>query len=263
MKRFGERHVTKNINELPGHDYVWSLNYIRDYQDINKVEVIADISCGTGSGSFFISKQIEKNVIGVDYSIGALKHAKNLFKNHEFYPNFVAMDCHFLAFKNNSIDIIISIGTIEHLQHVNLFLKETKRVLKENGLLIITTPNKNFSSPGLKKPVNLYHIKEYSLSELKDILNKFYQKFEIYGLQLDCDSLNRIKTYRRGFRYRLGIRIGQLEIFRKIFRFIPNRLKHILAGVPTITRSYDNYSPSQNNLDNSAQFNVIIKNSKI
>lgn len=263
MKGFGERHVIKNINELPGNDYVWSLNYIRDYQDINKVEVIVDIACGTGSGSFFISKQIKKKVTGVDYSYGALKYAKHFFKNHEFCPNFVTMDCHFLAFKNNSIDIIISSGTIEHLQHVNLFLKETKRVLKENGLLIVMTPNKKFASPGLKKPVSLFHIKEYTLSELRDILNKFYQKFEIYGLQLDCDSLNRIKTYRRGFRYRLGIRIGQLEIFRKIFRLIPNRLQHILAGVPTITRSYDNFSLSQINLDNSAEFYGVIKNSKI
>ena len=42
-------------------------------------------------------------------------------------------------------DVIVSFETIEHVDNGEKVFSEFNRVLKDNGLLIISTPNKNIS----------------------------------------------------------------------------------------------------------------------
>lgn len=46
-----------------------------------------------------------------------------------------------LNYKENMFDCVISGEVLEHLENPSKFLKEIKRILKNNGKLIITTPN--------------------------------------------------------------------------------------------------------------------------
>ena len=50
------------------------------------------------------------------------------------------------------------------------------KALKIDGLLLISTPNRKITSPNAKtikdKPENEYHIREYTLGEFKDLVNK-------------------------------------------------------------------------------------------
>lgn len=46
-----------------------------------------------------------------------------------------------LPFEDNSIDTIISCNLIEHLENPLNFLKECRRIIKEDGKIIIITPN--------------------------------------------------------------------------------------------------------------------------
>jgi SAM-dependent methyltransferase len=49
-----------------------------------------------------------------------------------------------LPFKNNSVDTIVLGGVIEHLENPILALREMNRVLKEDGVLLMETPNPYF-----------------------------------------------------------------------------------------------------------------------
>jgi SAM-dependent methyltransferase len=62
----------------------------------------------------------------------------NINKHHG--PNIIA-DANNLPIKNNSVDIITSFDMIEHLYDPEKFLEEARRVLKDDGLLIVATPN--------------------------------------------------------------------------------------------------------------------------
>ncbi len=57
--------------------------------------------------------------------------------------NYVKADAQAMPFKNEAFDCIVAGELIEHLEKPELFVQEAKRVLKEGGTLIITTPNKN------------------------------------------------------------------------------------------------------------------------
>ncbi|HSI21120.1 MAG TPA: methyltransferase domain-containing protein [Verrucomicrobiae bacterium] len=57
----------------------------------------------------------------------------------------IAGDLQHLALKDNSIDCILCIETVEHIRDLSSYAKEILRVLKPGGKIYITTPNKSGS----------------------------------------------------------------------------------------------------------------------
>lgn len=74
---------------------------------------------------------------GVDISKNAVKKSK---KKYPHYSYQVA-DAQNLPFKDNMFDCVVCSEVIEHLPNDGLFVNEASRILKPNGILILTTPN--------------------------------------------------------------------------------------------------------------------------
>ena len=70
----------------------------------------------------------------------------------------------------NSIDFVVTFQVIEHIEDDNYFLKEIYRVLKPGVKLLLTTPNKLMS---LSR--NPWHIREYSPTEMKNIIRSQHE----------------------------------------------------------------------------------------
>ena len=83
--------------------------------------------------SLFPNYYLRGEVIGVDITIPD-KKPRN-------YSSMIKADICKLPFKDNSIDTIILGGIIEHLENPMAALREVNRVLKQNGILLIETPN--------------------------------------------------------------------------------------------------------------------------
>lgn len=82
-----------------------------------------------------------------------------------------------LPLADNSFDFVISFQVIEHIQDDRLFLREINRVLKPGGKFIVTTPNKPMSLTR-----NPWHIREYTISELKDLMDVYFRQVETKGV---------------------------------------------------------------------------------
>lgn len=95
---------------------------------------VLDIGCGAGSIS---SPLIQKGVIvyGMDIMHEAAKRALNKGISVSLG------DAHFLPFKDDSFDGIICLDVIEHLFNPYAFMKEVKRVMKDDGYFILEVPN--------------------------------------------------------------------------------------------------------------------------
>jgi 2-polyprenyl-3-methyl-5-hydroxy-6-metoxy-1,4-benzoquinol methylase len=78
---------------------------------------------------------------------------------------------------DNSFDLIISFQVIEHIKKDHYFLQEIKRVLKPDGIFIFTTPNRSMSLTR-----NPWHVREYSLPQMKQLVSTHFDSFEIHGV---------------------------------------------------------------------------------
>lgn len=97
---------------------------------------VMDVGCGSG----LISKDLINDYIvyGVDGNPHAIEYCK---KNHSRGHYFLVDIENTLPFEDYFFDGIIFSETIEHLINPNKTVEELKRVLKKNGVLVITTPN--------------------------------------------------------------------------------------------------------------------------
>lgn len=82
-----------------------------------------------------------------------------------------------LPLPDNSFDFVISFQVIEHIRDDHFFLKEVSRVLKPGGRFIVTTPNKPMSLTR-----NPWHIREYTIDELKNLMQKYFSGVEAKGV---------------------------------------------------------------------------------
>jgi len=96
---------------------------------------ILDIGAGEGSTSFLLSK---KNL--VTSLEPKLERILKIQKSEMIYP--VMADSFAFPFTNSSFDIIILQDVIEHLQISQRFIDELKSMLKDNGIIYLSTPNR-------------------------------------------------------------------------------------------------------------------------
>ncbi len=123
-------------------------------QNINfdKKLKILDVGCGDGFYIHIVSKLGQKiEIIGVDTDDNALRSArKNLPKLKSI--KLIKASILRLPLESESFDIVIISEVLEHLDSDLLGLKEVRRVLKRDGMVLISVPNLNF--PFLWDPVN-------------------------------------------------------------------------------------------------------------
>lgn len=100
---------------------------IRTFTDGIENKKILDVGCG--SGKLITSLSINsKYSIGLDSSHSFKRHLQDSRK-----CDFIRGDCHQSPFKNESFDLIICIGTLEHVMNYEMAIIEMKRILKSNG----------------------------------------------------------------------------------------------------------------------------------
>ena len=142
-----------------------------------KNKVVLDAACGSGYGSYMLSKTA-KSVYGVDISNNALEMATKMYNANNI--TYKKADIRILPYPNNKFDVVVSFETIEHILQGPEFLRECHRVLKPGGLLIISTPNAAVSSPG-GRIQNPYHLVEYLPDEFLNLLWIQFSNAKLYG----------------------------------------------------------------------------------
>jgi ubiquinone/menaquinone biosynthesis C-methylase UbiE len=170
LKDTGERMVP----EYHKGTLIYAEHYTRYLaaKNIIKDKIVLDIACGTGYGSKLISQHARK-VFGVDIDDPTINYAKKHYsgKNIEYKVG----DGQKIPIEDNSIDVVITFETIEHVEDYNLFLKEVKRVLKDDGVVILSTPNDLEFAEG-----NHFHLHEFEYNELMSMLKKYFLFIDPY-----------------------------------------------------------------------------------
>lgn len=150
--------------------YLFASDFIRD-------KLVLDAACGSGFGTFFLAQEA-KEVWGIDQSSEAIAYAKKNYQRDNI--KFYCGDLLNFNLPNNLFDVIVSFHTIEQTSNPKKILDNFFLALKNNGILIISTPNKKIVSPYHHQPIGKFHKFEFYKNELENILSEKFA-IEWYG----------------------------------------------------------------------------------
>lgn len=165
-------------------DWKFSKYLIKNLK-IEKKSLVLDIGSGQGEKIAYL-KDGFKNVVCIDIKFMCVKKLNQ--------SKFLAIqaDAINLPFKNSVFDLVTSFHVIEHLEDYFSFLKEVKRVLKQGGIFIFSTPNckrissllyRFFSFKKIEYPMNPDHKFEFDEDSLLELLGKIkFDHYYIYSI---------------------------------------------------------------------------------
>lgn len=219
---------------------------------------ILDLGCGDGYGTNLIAN-FAISAIGVDINKDIIRMAQKKYIKSNL--RFLVSNVDELGIKGNNIfDIVVAFEIIEHLtvkQQVK-FIKEVKRVIKEDGMFIVSTPNKvKFSEERNYK--NPYHKKEYKKPEFMSFLQNHFKYVSLFGQKIYPASFiwsdNQFKDHECYIEYKI-------TNDKEGFRFNPQQIKNPMMMI-AICSDTSNSNIKESNRLNSVCIDInetLIKN---
>jgi SAM-dependent methyltransferase len=166
---------------VPGtHGEIWIEHWHRYHFASRWVEGkrVLDLACGEGYGAALLARRAA-SVTGVDVSQQAIDHAKRAYAklaNAEFHVG----SCTKIPAPDNSFDVAVSFETIEHIREQEEFLAELARVVKPDGILVISCPNKA-EYTDKRGTQNEFHLKELYREEFGELVRRRFPHAQWYG----------------------------------------------------------------------------------
>jgi len=151
---------------------------------IGKGKKILDLGCRDG---YLTRYYVEGNsVIGVDIDKRALRKCSETLGIEVMWLDINEG----LPFSSNSFDVVVVGEVLEHVFSPDNLLKEIRRVLTSNGMLIGSTPNafhfKNRIRFLIGMPPDTFvdetHIHHFSLRDIKSLLGRYFNDVTIIGI---------------------------------------------------------------------------------
>lgn len=136
------------INRLPS-PYV--KEFIKHFKRVHGIKIL-DLGCGRGRHAVYLAKK-GFEIFAVDASPAALEITKKQAQKHRVKVKTYKADMSSLPFKDCFFDGVVSINVIHHniLPDIERTVLELKRVLKSNGILLMTLLSKKDFRFGLGK----------------------------------------------------------------------------------------------------------------
>ena len=196
---------------------------------------ILEVACGSGMGLGYLSA-VAKSVVGGDIDKKNVDLALTLYKDSSIQVK--EMDAHNLPYEDKSFDVVLLFEALYYLQKPEIFVKEAARIMRDNGILMVCTVNKDWIDFHPSPYTHFY----FSAPELNNLLKPSFPKIAMYGAF--PPQMKGIKPFL----------ISSIKRTAVCFKLIPNSLaaraymKRIFMGPlkpipPRVTDSMAPYAP--------------------
>ena len=159
--------------EVPSQVVAYELT---THKYLRQKDKVLDVGFGLGYGLKIMAEK-DRELSGIDIDRRAVSHAQQLIKEVDQICRVEHYNGRKIPFDDNSFDVVTCIDVIEHVPDYSGLLMEMVRVSKR--LVLLATPNRRpeYTRPD-GKPKNYWHLREWTLEELKRILNQHDFKCE-------------------------------------------------------------------------------------
>jgi SAM-dependent methyltransferase len=211
------------------HRYMWASTLVRGKR-------VLDLASGEGYGANLLAGQASY-VCGVDVDEAAVRHAAEKYARPNLH--FLAGSITAVPLSNNqSFDVILCFEAIEHIEEHDALLSEVKRLLKPEGLFVVSTPNKDVYDAG-GEGSNPFHVKELTFDEFNALLSKHFSSVSYLGQRLHpASSLWPIGRSNGNAIQEFVVERGEVE-FAEILaeKRVPRYFVGIASNTPAIAQS--------------------------
>jgi SAM-dependent methyltransferase len=138
---------------------------------------VLDIGCGAGYGTAELARS-GRSAVGIDIAPEAVAYGRA----HYGLPNlsFVAASATALPFGDSCFDLVTGFEVIEHLFEWRGLLAEARRVLRPEGVFLVSTPNKSYYTESRgAEGANPFHAHEFEFAEFQAALAEFFPCVEV------------------------------------------------------------------------------------
>ena len=181
LHRAGERYVPEIAGEI-------RLEHLHRYliaRELSPNKRVLDIACGEGYGSAMLAS-VASQVIGVDIASEVVAHASQRYARRNL--KFRCGSCEAIPLDDSSVDLVVGFETIEHIDSHDEMMREIKRVLSPDGLLIISSLDRRQYSDALGNR-NPYHKRELDREEFDRLLRTHFSHVAIGGQRVRGGSI--------------------------------------------------------------------------
>ena len=166
------------VTEIPGgcgtreqlermfHRYHFALSFCEGKE-------ILEVACGAGQGLGYLANKA-RWVVGGDYTEKLVCLAKDYYRDR---VEIRQLDAHQLPFEDKNFDLVILYEAIYYLARPEKFFQEAHRVLRDDGILLIATVNKDWSEFNPSP----FSTRYFSVPELSKLLQDNGFRAEFYG----------------------------------------------------------------------------------
>ena len=124
----------------------YRMNLVTSHADLNRSKTLLDLGCGNGHHLFYLSNQIKQG-IGIDFSETMIQKAlelKTRLKEVGHLEFRVDRAQELGSVPDKSVDVVMCVGSFEHMLKKPLVVSQVYRILKHNGCFILLTPNGSY-----------------------------------------------------------------------------------------------------------------------
>jgi GT2 family glycosyltransferase/SAM-dependent methyltransferase len=149
------------------HRYLWAAGFVAGRR-------VLDLASGEGFGAAILAETAAE-VIGCDIDADSVEHATlNYDADNLAFQVADARDLS--AFEDGAFGAVVAFEMIEHVEPQERLLAEIKRVLRPDGLLIISTPDRDAYAES-----NPYHVHELTRAEFAELLAARFEHTAMFG----------------------------------------------------------------------------------
>jgi SAM-dependent methyltransferase len=175
----------RTLPDVPAENY-WFRRHLAVYEWIGARVAglrVLDMACGEGYGSEVLSRSAS-SVVGVDANPDAHEHARLRYRRQNLtFERGMVENWRPTPPEPASLDAVVFLQTIEHVQDPAGVLRHFRGLLSEGGVAYISTPNVLTLAPaGEPRSGNPWHIREYRHDEFAQLCLSVFDEVEVLGL---------------------------------------------------------------------------------